>query len=164
MVSEHANELAKQLRPGRGEQTIITRRVEFDAGHRIPDHASKCRNFHGHRYVLEASVTGPVKEEAGASDNGMVQDFGDLKGIMNRAVADPWDHAFLIYRGDLPGRAALNCLGAEHKHVVLSFVPTVENLVGLAAKLISFELRGVRLQHVRLYETPNCWADWYCGQ
>ncbi|HCX34237.1 MAG TPA: 6-carboxytetrahydropterin synthase QueD, partial [Rhodocyclaceae bacterium] len=27
----------------------ITRRLEFDAGHRIPDHLSRCRHLHGHR-------------------------------------------------------------------------------------------------------------------
>ena len=30
----------------------ITRKLEFDAGHRIPDHNSQCRNLHGHRYTL----------------------------------------------------------------------------------------------------------------
>ncbi|HEX5676071.1 MAG TPA: 6-carboxytetrahydropterin synthase, partial [Azonexus sp.] len=26
---------------------LITRRLEFDAGHRIPDHRSQCRHLHG---------------------------------------------------------------------------------------------------------------------
>lgn len=26
-----------------------TRRLEFDAGHRVPLHESKCKNPHGHR-------------------------------------------------------------------------------------------------------------------
>lgn len=140
----------------------ITRRVEFDAGHRIPDHTSKCRNAHGHRYVLEATVQGLVKDQAGASDNGMVQDFGDLKAIMTEAVADQWDHAFLVYNQDLPMKAALACLGHDHKTVFLSCVPTVENLVLCAAQYIIFNLleEPFRLVHVRLYETPNCWADW----
>lgn len=141
----------------------ITRRVEFDAGHRIPDHASKCRNAHGHRYVLEATVEGYVKSEEGASDNGMVQDFGDLKRIMTDAVADQWDHAFLVWDQDLPMKAALNCLGYEHKTVFLTCVPTVENLVVRAAKNIIFNMPDeptFKLVHVRLYETPNCWADW----
>jgi 6-pyruvoyltetrahydropterin/6-carboxytetrahydropterin synthase len=36
----------------------ITRRLEFDAGHRIPDHASQCRHLHGHRYALEITLSG----------------------------------------------------------------------------------------------------------
>ena len=39
----------------------ITRKLEFDAGHRIPDHKSQCRNLHGHRYTLEITLTGDAK-------------------------------------------------------------------------------------------------------
>lgn len=139
----------------------ITRKVEFDAGHRIPDHASKCRNAHGHRYVLEATVRGKVKMLPGASDNGMVQDFGDLKAIMNRAVADHWDHAFLVYACDKEMISALAFLGSEHKTIMFDKVPTVENLVVIASSAIMEELPDdIELWHVRLYETPNCWADW----
>src|SRR5260363_127088 len=34
----------------------ITRQLAFDAGHRIPDHQSRCRNLHGHRYVLDITL------------------------------------------------------------------------------------------------------------
>ena len=34
----------------------ITRKLEFDAGHRIPDHTSQCRNLHGHRYTVEITL------------------------------------------------------------------------------------------------------------
>ncbi|MFZ8988336.1 MAG: 6-carboxytetrahydropterin synthase, partial [Methylophilaceae bacterium] len=37
---------------------IITSRMEFDAGHRIPNHKSSCRNLHGHRYAIEVSLSG----------------------------------------------------------------------------------------------------------
>ena len=50
----------------------ITRRLEFDAGHRIPDHRSQCRNLHGHRYVLEITLCGDVVQAPGESDNGML--------------------------------------------------------------------------------------------
>jgi 6-pyruvoyltetrahydropterin/6-carboxytetrahydropterin synthase len=30
----------------------ITRRLEFDAGHRIPHHDGQCRHLHGHRYAI----------------------------------------------------------------------------------------------------------------
>ena len=52
----------------------ITRKLEFDAGHRIPDHKSQCRNLHGHRYTLEITLLGQVIEEEGSSDNGMIMD------------------------------------------------------------------------------------------
>jgi 6-pyruvoyltetrahydropterin/6-carboxytetrahydropterin synthase len=144
---------------------IITRRAEFDAGHRIPQHGSKCRNAHGHRYVIEATISGVVNDsDAGRSDDGMIVDFGDLKSIMHAEVVDPWDHAFLVYERDDAMRLALDTLGPAHKTVVLSMVPTVENLVQIAAGLISARLTKdqspFRLEQLRMFETPNCWADW----
>lgn len=143
----------------------ITRKVEFDAGHRIPNHKSKCRNLHGHRYVLEATVEGELIASEGASDNAMVQDFGDLKEILNRAVVDKWDHSLLLYRGDAALIEAIGECIAGHRTVVLDVVPTVEALAALAASMIAAELakgdhHGIWLSRLRLYETPNCWADW----
>ena len=41
----------------------ITTRMEFDSGHRIPNHKSTCRNLHGHRYALEVTITGNIINE-----------------------------------------------------------------------------------------------------
>src|SRR5271169_6402363 len=38
----------------------ITRRLEFDAGHRIPHHASLCKHLHGHRYAMEITLSGDI--------------------------------------------------------------------------------------------------------
>ena len=63
----------------------ITRRLEFDAGHRIPDHASQCRHLHGHRYALEITLSGDTIKRDGSPVNGMVMDFGDVKAIVPSA-------------------------------------------------------------------------------
>ncbi|MQM35299.1 MAG: 6-carboxytetrahydropterin synthase QueD, partial [Candidatus Accumulibacter phosphatis] len=49
---------------------LITRRLEFDAGHRIPDHKSQCRHLHGHRYALEITLGGEIIEQSGNPANG----------------------------------------------------------------------------------------------
>src|SRR5471030_2446561 len=72
----------------------ITRKLEFDAGHRIPDHKSQCRNLHGHRYTLEITLTGQVISVEGNSDNGMIMDFSDIKALAKEHLVDVWDHAF----------------------------------------------------------------------
>jgi len=141
----------------------ITRRLEFDAGHRIPDHASQCRHLHGHRYVLEVSLSGEIIRAEGQPVNGMVMDFADVKRIANEQVVSRWDHAFLAYRGD---RQIVDFLATlpGHKTVLLDVVPTAENLAEEAFRLLDVAYRDVygnhlRLERVRLYETPNCWAD-----
>ncbi len=40
--------------------TTIRRYVETDTGHRVPNHKSKCKHLHGHRYRFEAEIEGDV--------------------------------------------------------------------------------------------------------
>jgi 6-pyruvoyltetrahydropterin/6-carboxytetrahydropterin synthase len=141
----------------------ITRRLEFDAGHRIPDHRSQCRHLHGHRYAIEITLSGEVIEAAGRPDTGMVMDFAEVKEIARRCIVDAWDHAFLAYAGDTAVVAFLASL-PEHKTVLLDAVPTAENLARIAFRVLDPAYHDsfgnhLRLERVRLYETPNCWAD-----
>lgn len=141
----------------------ITRRLEFDAGHRIPNHASQCRHLHGHRYAIEITLSGEIVRTEGAADEGMVMDFSDVKRIANEVLVSRWDHAFLVYRGDRDVVAFLASL-PEHKTVVLSQVPTAENLAAEAFRILDAAYADtygnrLRLERVRLYETPNNWAD-----
>lgn len=141
----------------------ITRRLEFDAGHRIPDHASQCRHLHGHRYALEITLSGEVIDVAGRADTGMVMDFGEVKTLANQHLVGIWDHAFLVYRDDTAVRGFLESL-PNHKTVVLDCVPTAENLAREAFRILDAVYQDkfgnhLQLQQIRLYETPNCWAD-----
>jgi 6-pyruvoyltetrahydropterin/6-carboxytetrahydropterin synthase len=141
----------------------ITRKLEFDAGHRIPDHASQCRNLHGHRYTLEITLTGQVVEHDGQSDNGMIMDFSDVKALAKENLVDLWDHAFLVYEKDIAVKDFLQSL-PDHKTVVLNRVPTVENLAKIAfdilkAVYLDRYATGLSLSKIKLYETPNCWAE-----
>lgn len=142
---------------------LITTRLEFDAGHRIPCHKSQCRNLHGHRYAIEITLTGDIIEQEGASDNGMVMDFSDVKAIARKAVVEPWDHAFLVYKGDTEVLQFLNSL-PNHKTVVMNAVPTAENMAAEAFRILNGCYQDtygnhLRLERVRLYETPNSWVD-----
>ena len=141
----------------------ITRKLEFDAGHRIPDHRSQCRNLHGHRYVLEITLRGKVVETEGAPDRGMVMDFADVKSLAMEHVVSRWDHAFIVFEGDTRVREFLQSM-PDHKTVVIDRVPTVENLAAIAFETLAQVYDAhygvdLRLHQVRLYETPNCWAD-----
>ena len=145
----------------------ITRRLEFDAGHRIPNHQSQCRHLHGHRYVLEITLRGNVIRDTQSPADGMVMDFGDVKTIAKTHVVDRWDHAFLAWKND---HAIVDFLATlpDHKTVLLDRVPTAENLAALAFDILAPLYRDsygnqLSLERVRLYETPNCWADALAG-
>jgi 6-pyruvoyltetrahydropterin/6-carboxytetrahydropterin synthase len=142
---------------------LITRRLEFDAGHRIPDHKSQCRHLHGHRYAIEITLAGEIILREGDAANGMVMDFSDVKRLANTHLVDLWDHAFLVFTGDTAVVQFLQSL-PDHKTVMLDCVPTAENLAQLAFQMLDAVYQDtygnqLHLQQVRLYETPNCWAD-----
>ena len=142
---------------------LVSRRLEFDAGHRIPDHKSQCRNLHGHRYAIEITLAGKIIDREGNPANGMVIDFSEVKSLAQQHLIDKWDHAFLVFSGDTQVVDFLSTL-SDHKTVVLDCIPTAENLARIAFRILDAvycESYGnqLRLQKVRLYETPNCWAD-----
>ena len=141
----------------------ITRRLEFDAGHRIPNHQSLCRHLHGHRYALEVTLSGEPIDIAGDAREGMVLDFSEVRAVAQRELIDTWDHAFIAWRED---RAVLDFLGTipQHRTVMVDAPPTAEHLAQTAFSVLDRaygNLYGnhLRLERVRLYETPNCWAD-----
>ena len=141
----------------------ITRRLEFDAGHRIPHHASLCRHLHGHRYAIEVTVSGDVVAADSDPEQGMVADFAGIKTLMQQHVVAPWDHAFLAYASD---KAVLDLLDSlpGHRTVKFDAPPTAEHLALAAYRILEPAFAAaygtrLRLEQVRIYETPNCWAD-----
>jgi 6-pyruvoyltetrahydropterin/6-carboxytetrahydropterin synthase len=143
----------------------ITTRMEFDSGHRIPNHKSSCKNLHGHRYAIEVTLKGDIIDKENESDYGMVMDFKDAKELIRKTIVEPWDHAFIVFEQDLEVINFLNTLD-NHKTVILKKVPTAENMALIAMQLLkdSFQKKyGEKISpiKVRLYETPNNWADTY---
>lgn len=93
----------------------------------------------------------------------MVMDFSDVKAIARRTVVDVWDHAFLVYKNDIEVLGFLNTL-PDHKTVIMDNVPTAENMAAEAFRILKSEYQDtygnhLKLERVRLYETPNSWAD-----
>lgn len=70
-----------------GDHAVISRKFTFCAAHKLPGHP-KCGRWHGHNYVVEVRVRGPVRPD------GMVMDFADLKEAF-RSIMDRYDHSCL---------------------------------------------------------------------
>jgi len=149
----------------RPKQFSITRRIEIDMAHRIPDHKSKCFNIHGHRYVIEATCTGNIIEEG--EQTGMVMDFGFLKSCMMLCIHDHFDHGAAFYFEDpLVLDGTINCKPGW-KVCLLTDVPTAENLAKVWYEALKEEIerffmvkpvKAPRLKHLDVWETPNCVA------
>ncbi len=137
----------------------ITRKIEIDYGHTLPNHYSFCNQFHGHRGVIEVTVEGPIITSSGESQQGMVMDFKFLKTILQEKIHDTLDHGFAVWKEDRDDLAFI--LKRNTKVLVTDAPPTAEVLAKWAFMTISKALpEGVKLIKVRWNETPNNWADY----
>jgi 6-pyruvoyltetrahydropterin/6-carboxytetrahydropterin synthase len=121
----------------------LTRRYMFSASHRLhSDEMSaeencstygKCNNpyGHGHNYMIEVTVSGPVEEQTG-----MVCNLTDLDGFVGTEVLERYDHQ------------NLNLL-PEFK----TNVPTTENLCVAIYEIVNRGFRDAHLEKVRIEET-----------
>lgn len=132
----------------------ITRRLEFDAGHTVTRHESKCAHLHGHRYVAEIACSSFELDKIGR-----VIDFGEVKRLVGTWIDENWDHKFLIFAED-PRRASLELID-KGSIVVVPYNPTAENMSKDLHNTAFRLLQGldIDVDRLRLYETPNGWAD-----
>ena len=143
----------------------IKRWVETDTGHRVPNHASKCKNFHGHRYRWEAELVGELVSESGVTNEGMIMDFGEISKILKEEIHDLVDHAFILYDGDDVGIEAISLLGYNHRTVIVPFIPTAENLARWAFDIVKPKINSkygnmIILKSLVVRETPKSYASW----
>ncbi|HXT01878.1 MAG TPA: 6-carboxytetrahydropterin synthase [Elusimicrobiota bacterium] len=127
-------------------RAFITRRLAFSAAHRLQsDELSaaenrrvfgKCNypNGHGHNYVLEVTIAGPID-----ATTGMVFNLTDLKEVMTEVVDRDFDHKNLNM--DVSEFRTLN--------------PTAENIAAVLWDRLQKRLKPGLLHEVRLIETEN---------
>lgn len=136
----------------------MTKRLEFDAGHRLLNHESKCANVHGHRYAVEVTIT--LEDGASLDHAGRIVDFGDVKAIFGGWLDDTMDHTFIAHRAD----PLLEAISASQKKpvVVMDVEPSAENLAifFLRTARAMLDVPGVRrVTNLVVYETPTSRAE-----
>ena len=136
---------------------IITKTIEWDMGHRIPNHKSKCRNPHGHRYRLEIAVSGKLVSKTSSSDQGMVIDFSDIKNILMIEIHDKCDHGFMYWKKDVEMSAFFK-KNPDFKSIPVDFVPTAENISNWIFQKLQQKIKQIKplrltLVQVQLWET-----------
>lgn len=130
-----------------------TRRIEFDAAHRILNHESKCKMLHGHRYALEASFAAKKLD-----DLGRVIDFGIVRELLGTWIDEHFDHNTIL---SIKDKKLGEKIAAEtgQKIFYLDENPTAENIAKFLFKKICpkiFAKKNVKCVAIKLYETPNC--------
>lgn len=121
---------------------------EFPMGHRLQNHAGRCRHLHGHNYSVTVKYYGIVNED------GFVIDFSKLKAAV-RGVLDPFDHAFVIECND-PCRDAIMPFGVIF---TMQVPPSAENLGRWWKDLLIQELKCSEISlELEVRETRDCVA------
>lgn len=145
---------------------IITRKLEFDAGHRVWGHESKCAHLHGHRYVAEVSVTAPRLDSIGR-----IIDFSVIKSLVGTWIDNNWDHNILLNSADplltevwqAKDESLSRAVFGDKAPFVMPWAqnPTAETMAAELFRISCALLnpKGMTVRNVRIYETPNCWAD-----
>ena len=137
----------------------LTRKAEFSASHYYHNPAfspeenqrvfGKCNNpnGHGHNYTLEVTVEGAVDPVSG-----FVVDLKKLKDIMERDVLSVYDHRHLNL--EVP------------EFVAGGMIPTTENIARAAWNRLEPAVNaigGAKLSAIRVYETPEIFAEYRGG-
>jgi 6-pyruvoyltetrahydropterin/6-carboxytetrahydropterin synthase len=130
---------------------VVTRRVHFNAAHRLcnPSFSDAenervfgvCNNpnYHGHNYNLDVSVAGEIDPATG-----FVLDINRLKAIVEASVVRHLDHKNLNL--DVPWFRELN--------------PTAENIAVMCWRLLAPAVVPAVLVRIRLWETERNYVDY----
>lgn len=132
----------------------VCRRVTFNSAHRLfnPNWSDeknleifgKCSNpnYHGHNYILETWIDGPVDEETG-----YVIDLKKLKELVKEEITERFDHRNLN----------LDC------EEFITLKPSAENIAIVIWQLLTPKLDPKYKLTIRLWETENNVVE-YNGQ
>ena len=113
-------------------------RVEshFDAAHKLDGYNGKCSELHGHTWKVEVFVTGVELDKIG-----MLVDFKILKSRL-KEITEKLDHSLLN----------------DFKEVGN---PTSENISKYIFKNLRDLPKDVRLEKVRVWESPSSWCEYH---
>ena len=119
---------------------LISKTYRFEAAHQLVGHKGQCANLHGHSYVLEVRLQGPIKRMDAdiKTDDGMVIDFSDINDFVKPMVDDHLDHRCL---NDLPA----------------IFRPTAERIACWAFGYLRWE--GLMVHSIVLHETHSSYVQ-----
>jgi len=168
----------------------VSRRIEIDAGHRIMTHGSKCRHLHGHRYGVEAICEAVDLHHDGEQTDMVVDfgflkeemlkaidepcDHGFIAALADRELLtmfcpqgsnpEAW-LAGLEAKVRATGETTTSDTRLGTKLTIVPFQPTAECLarhwyVKLKNPVHARSGGTARLVSVRVFETPNCAAEY----
>jgi len=122
-------------------RVLVNKEFTFDAAHHLHCYEGKCKNLHGHTYKVIFGISGFV------DDIGLVIDFGDIKEIWKEKIEIYLDHRYL--------NEMLPPMNTTAENMVVWIFEQMET----ALKDETNPAQDIRVEFVRLYETPTSYAE-----
>jgi 6-pyruvoyltetrahydropterin/6-carboxytetrahydropterin synthase len=145
----------------------VCKTFTVESGHMLSRHPERCKYPHGHTRTIEIVVAGSDLDE-----NGMLLDFKALK-LAVQGYVERYDHALAVNSEDPLLPALKATYPADAVIVFEGQEPTTEVLardiydhvagvlaVGFESELYRIAPNSVRLERVRVWETPSSWAEY----
>jgi len=123
------------------KRVLVNKEFTFDAAHHLHCYEGKCKNLHGHTYKVIFGISGFV------DDIGLVIDFGDIKEIWKEKIEIYLDHRYL--------NEMLPPMNTTAENMVVWIFEQMET----ALKDETNPEQDIRVEFVRLYETPTSYAE-----
>lgn len=145
------------------KKQYITRKGNFDSGHRVMNERMKCFNIHGHTYLYELEFEFNEMEEIGYAI-----DFKEIKRVGCQWIDDILDHGMILNPQDTKLIETTKEYGSKLWLMSLNGKdaycnPSVENIAKevFLAMMVLFQsyTKTLRIHKVTIYETPNCWTQ-----
>lgn len=134
------------------EMTVV-KRISFDAAHYLPDYPGKCKNMHGHHWVVELGVKGPVGKD------GIVVDFAKLKDFLH-GIEAAFDHSLV---NDIIDNPTAENISLHIKNEFMSWLVTsglCEYDKDRDGDFKTWRLsKGVGLDFIKVWETEDSYAE-----
>jgi 6-pyruvoyltetrahydropterin/6-carboxytetrahydropterin synthase len=148
----------------------ISKKFDFEMGHRLDGHKGLCNNIHGHSYTIETVFEGDIIEKENSSSNGMVMDYGDMKKVVKGFIDEFLEHSVMVYSKDEEWKKFLKKNG--FKCTIVPFRVTAENMCVWIFDALSktfqkvftdglIENKDARMVGIRMWETKNSMAEYF---
>ncbi len=123
------------------KRVLVSKEFTFDAAHHLHCYEGKCKNLHGHTYKVDFGISGFVDEI------GLVIDFGDIKEIWKQEIETYLDHRYL--------NETLPKMNTTAENMVVWIYEKMKESLNKRSE----KYNDLRVEFVRLYETPTSYAE-----
>jgi 6-pyruvoyltetrahydropterin/6-carboxytetrahydropterin synthase len=136
-------DIGKHQLKSHNKRVLVSKEFTFDAAHHLHDYDGKCKNLHGHTYKVVFGISGITDER------GILLDFAEIKEIWKSQIEIYLDHRYL--------NETLPPMNTTAENIVVWIYEKMH--VALTKDDRHKPQSGIRLEFVRLFETPTSYAE-----